>query len=160
MNATSSVSNSIPGSSDAPLLLAISCALITLFPVAAHQLGALRHLPDPPGDIFASDEITDSPTAHPFGVPDSLPGIANYGVTLLLALLARRQPHARRLLALKLLSDGSVASINMARQIMIFRKICSWCTGTVLCTAAMLIAGRDLIEAEFPKLSGRDSSSS
>jgi uncharacterized membrane protein len=160
MNATSFVPDSTVGSSNVPLLVATSFALVTLLPVAAHQLGALDHLRDPPGDIFASDKITESPTAHPFGVADSLPGIANYGVTLLLALLARRQPHARRLLALKLLSDGSVASINMARQIVIFRKICSWCTGTVICTAAMLIAGRGLIRSEFLKLADLGSGSS
>jgi|GEM_PF-2047892 len=132
-----------------PLLVATSLALATLAPVAAHQLGKLKRLPDPPGRLFRSDRITGSSTAHPFGVPDSLLGIASYSVTLTLALLARRHWQARKLLGIKLLGDGTMASINMIRQIVTFRRLCSWCTGTVVCTAAMLIAGRGLIRAEL-----------
>jgi hypothetical protein len=59
---------------DALLVTAASAALVTLLPAAAHQLGCLTHLPDPPGEFFASDRITESKAAHPLGIPDGLLG--------------------------------------------------------------------------------------
>jgi uncharacterized membrane protein len=143
-----------------PVLLAASAAaILTLIPVAAHQLGYLDHLPDPPGELFASDQITMSKAAHPFGVPDSLLGLGSYGVTLSLTLLARKQPKARTLLALKLAADGALASFNSIRQVVSFRKLCSWCTATALCTAVMVYAGRDLIAEQTGDLRKNASSS-
>jgi len=136
-------------STDCALLAAGYAALATLIPVAAHQLGVLDHLPDPPLSIFASDQITQSKTAHPLGIPDSLVGLGSYAATLGLVGLARTQPMARKLLALKLLGDGSIAGFNVVRQVVSFRKLCSWCTATALCTAVMLIAGRRLIAEEL-----------
>lgn len=127
---------------DTALVIASSAALVTLLPVAAHQLGALDHLPDPPSEIFASDRITGSSMAHPLGIPDSLLGIASYSATLGLALLAGKHSRARKLLTLKLVADGSLAAFNLIRQIVTFRKLCSWCTATGICTAAMVFAGR------------------
>jgi uncharacterized membrane protein len=127
------------------LIVATSAAVLTLFPVAAHQLGWLSHLPDPPSAIFASDDITESSAAHPLGIPDSLLGLGSYGTTLALILISQRQPRARKILGTKLIVDGSIASFNVIRQLVLFGKICSWCTGTALCTAAMLFAGRKLI---------------
>jgi uncharacterized membrane protein len=128
--------------SNPALIAATSAAILTLLPVAAHQLGALPHLPDPPNPIFASDEITGSKAAHPFGVPDSLPGLASYGTTLALALLAENHPAARKLLKAKLLADGTLATFNLVRQVVVFRKLCSWCTATALCTYGMIYASR------------------
>lgn len=130
------------------LIAATSAAMITLLPVAAHQLGLLEHLPDPPFWIFDSDRITDSKSAHPLGVPDSALGLGSYGVTLALALLAHRARRAQKSLAAKLVMDGSVASFNVVKLVVSFRRLCSWCTGTALCTAAMLFAGRELIRRE------------
>lgn len=136
-----------------PLVVAATvAAIVTLLPVAAHQLGFLQHLPDPPSWIFASDKITDSDSAHPLGIPDSLLGLGSYGLTLTLALLAHRHERARKLLALKLVADGSVAGFNVVKQVVSFRRLCSWCTGTALCTAAMVLAGRSLIREERSRL--------
>jgi uncharacterized membrane protein len=134
---------------DQRLLVAGACAAIaTLLPVAAHQLGLLNHLPDPPSRIFASDHVTESKAAHPLGIPDSLLGLGSYGVTLTLALLAADNPKLRKLLAAKLLADGSLAGFNMVRQVVSFRKLCSWCTGTAACTAITLFAARKLLLQE------------
>jgi uncharacterized membrane protein len=131
-------------------LLAAGCAAVaTLIPVAAHQLGVLGHLPDPPLSIFASDRITEAKAAYPLGLPDGVLGLCSYTATLALVVLAHEQPKARRLLVLKLLGDGSMASFNVVRQVVSFRKLCSWCTGTALCTAVMLIAGRKLIAEQL-----------
>lgn len=134
------------------LIGATSAALFTLIPVAAHQLGLLKHLPDPAAKVFASDEITESKTAHPFGIPDSILGLASYGTTLSLAWLSRSHARAKPLLAAKLVADGSVATFNVVRQMVIFRKLCSWCTGTAVCTAVMVYAGRELIWRETSAL--------
>lgn len=131
------------------LVIATSAALATLAPVAFHQIGILPRLPDPPGAIFASDRITGSEAAHPLGIPDGILGLSSYGTTLALAICARTRPRVRKLLALKLLADGSLAGLNVVRQVVSFRRLCSWCTGTVLCTAGMLIAGRRLIAEEL-----------
>ena len=130
------------GSLNLPLLAATSAATLTLIPIAAHQLGLLAHLPDPPWGVFASDEITESSSAHPFGIPDGLLGIASYGMTFALVLLAPGRPLARKLLAAKLVADGSIATVNVVRQITSFGKLCSWCTATALCTGAMAFVGR------------------
>lgn len=137
---------------EALLLAANAAALLTLLPVAAHQLGCLRHLPDPPGQIFASDRITMSKAAHPLGVPDSLLGLGSYGVTLALAVLTRTRPGARPLLAMKLIADGGLASFNVVRQIVSFRKLCSWCTATAFCTGVMVYAGSALIAEQAKQL--------
>ena len=131
------------------VVVACSAALLTLLPIAAHQLGCLRHLPDPAGKVFASDKITESAAAHPLGIPDSLLGLGSYGVTLALALCSRKSQKARKALGLKLLVDGSVASFNVVRQVVLFRRLCSWCTGTALCTAAMVASERATIRNQI-----------
>lgn len=113
-------------------------ALATLLPVAAFQCGLLRHLPDPPYSLFDSDAITSSKLAHPLGIPDAVLGLGSYGVTLSLILLSRRSCMARKLLPWKVAADGSIAAFNLVRQVLVFNKLCSWCTGTAVCTALML----------------------
>ena len=136
------------GSSNGLLIAATSAAILTLLPVAAHQLGVLDHLPDPPSRLFNSDRITDSKSAHPLGIPDSLLGLGSYGLTLALVLLAQRDRRAGKLLAVKLVADGSAAGFNVVKQVVSFRRLCSWCTGTALCTAAMIFAGRSHLRRE------------
>jgi len=137
------------------LIGATSVALLTLLPVAAYQLGGITHLPDPPGELFASDRITGSKAAHPLGIPDSLLGLGSYGITLSLILLAPSHPKARRFLTLKLLGDGAVAAFNIVRQVAMFGKICSWCTGTALSTAVMVVSDRSSDHGEAKELRRR-----
>jgi uncharacterized membrane protein len=127
------------------LVSACCAALATLAPVAFYQTGLISHLPDPPLPIFQSERIVSSKAAHPIGVPDSLLGLANFGATLALILLARRSPLSRRLLGAKLSVDAVAAAFNVGRQVVRFRALCFWCTGTSLATAAMVWAGHDLI---------------
>lgn len=131
------------------LLAANSAAIASLVPVVLYQTRVLRHLPDPAAKIFDSDRITDSNMAHPFGIPDGLLGIASYGTTFLLAVMACRSDRAGRLLGVKLLLDGGAASFNASRQISRFSKLCSWCMGTVAATGVMVYAGRHFISHAF-----------
>jgi uncharacterized membrane protein len=133
-------------SDNSPLLIAASCvALVTLVPVALYQLNVISELPDPPLGVFDSERITRSKAAHPFGIPDALLGLASFGTTLTLALLARRNKTAKKLLGVKLSMDASVAVFNAGRQVAEFGKLCSWCTGTALSAGVMAYAGRGSI---------------
>lgn len=130
-------------STDRRLALAgCGAALGTLAVVALFQTGAIDRLPDPPGEIFASERITLSKMAHPFGISDSLLGLASYGTTLTLLLLEPKASWLRRALGLKLMADAGAASFNAVRQVVRFGKVCSWCTGTALATAVMVYGGR------------------
>ena len=122
-------------------------ALGTLAVVALFQTGAIDRLPDPPGEIFASERITLSKMAHPVGIPDSLLGLGSYGVTLTLLLLAKNHGWAKRASGVKLIADAGAASFNAVRQVVRFGKLCSWCTGTALATAVMVYGGRAEIAA-------------
>ena len=124
---------------------ACGTAIGTLVAVALFQSGAIDELPDPPGGIFASERITLSKTAHPLGIPDSYLGLASYGTTLALLLLADKNKWARRVLGFKLASDAGAAGFNAVRQVVQFGKLCSWCTGTALATGVMVYAGRKAV---------------
>lgn len=117
-------------------------ALGALVPVALFQGQAIDRLPDPPGRVFASERITLSAAAHPLGIPDSYLGLASYGTTLALLLLARRSRAAERLLGAKLMGDAGLATFNMVRQVVSFGKLCSWCTATAVATALVVYGGR------------------
>jgi uncharacterized membrane protein len=130
---------------DIILLAACSTAIATLVPVTLYQVGALSSLPDPPSPIFDSEFITTSKAAHPLGIPDGLLGLASFGVTLTLILAAKRSPAAKKLLGVKLIVDGAAGVFNASRQVVIFGKLCSWCTGTAIAAGLMACAGRDII---------------
>lgn len=133
------------GSGRAVVLAASAVAVATLVPVALHQLGLLEHLPDPPGEMFDSDGITESAMAHPMGIPDALPGMANFAVTFGLACAAGECAWARKALGGKLLLDGAAAGFNAVRQVVRFNKVCSWCMGTALVTGVGVYGGRGFI---------------
>jgi len=120
-------------------MIACAGAMLALLPVAAHQLGLLEHLPDLPGGSFDSDAITESPAAHPFGMPDAVIGLGSFAVTLALLAAARgRSPVANRLLGLKLKADAGIAAFNLAQQPLRFGKLCSWCTAAAICAGMMV----------------------
>lgn len=131
------------------VLSACGAAIATLVPVALHQAGVIRHLPDPPSAIFDSDRITESEMAHPLGIPDGWLGLASYGATFALAVFEGRCVVVRRALGAKLLLDASAAAFNASRQVVRFRRLCSWCTGTALATAVMVYAGRRMVTEMF-----------
>ena len=123
------------------MISSCSVAIAALVPVALFQCGAVDHLPDPPGSFFASDQITSSSDAYPFGVPDSLLGLASYGTTLTLALSAPHSQFARKVLKWKLLLDGGMAVANTTKQFIKFRRACSFCMMTAVATGVMVAVG-------------------
>ncbi len=139
--------NSLTGNvgQDAVLLGASCLTVATLIPVLLYQTNVIRSLPDPPSPLFDSDEITKSRMAPPAGIPDSIPGLASFGTTLALVVLAKQSRVARRALGAKLLLDGSAAAFNVSRQVVGFAKLCSWCTGTALAAFVTVYAGHRII---------------
>ncbi len=114
-------------------------AMAALVPVLLYQLKAIKKLPDPPGDIFDSEHIMTSKMAFPLGVPDGALGIASYASTMALLLADKPgRPRVHKALQLKLLLDGGMAVANTVRQLVRFKRVCSWCMGTVLGTVGML----------------------
>ena len=138
--------------SDAVMVCACCAALVTLEPVALYQLKLLPHLVDPPSSLFDSDRIAGSRGAHPFGVPDSLLGLASFGTTLGLILAARHCEPAKKLLGAKLAVDAGAATFNLFRQVVLFRQLCSWCTVTGLAAGGMAYAGRRTIGASLSRI--------
>ena len=128
-------------------------ALATLVPVALYQSGLIARLPDPPLAVFDSEKITQSAAAHPLGIPDAWLGLASFGTTLALAIMARRHRGAKRLLGAKLMLDGSAAAFNATRQVISFGKLCSWCTGTAIAAGVMAYGGRHAIQDTWSEAS-------
>lgn len=131
------------------LIVTSGVALGTLTPIALHQLGLIRRLPDPPLEVFDSNSITGSKMAHPFGIPDGLLGMASYGVTLGMAVALPGSPTLKRLVALKVAFDGGFAAVNTVRELVTFRKLCSWCMGTVAASVLSVWVGRRLLREEL-----------
>lgn len=125
-------------------------AIATLVPVALFQYGLLKHLPDPPGNLFASDVITSSKAAHPFDIPDSALGLASYSITLGLALGAPYHRLTRKALGVKLFVDSGFVAVNTVRQLVAFKRACSWCMLTGAATAVMVAAGREYLSEHRP----------
>ena len=139
---------------DRTLAIAGCCvALATLVPVALFQAEVIDTLPDPPGEVFDSERITLSAAAHPLGVPDSFLGLASYGTTLALLLLADRNKVARRLLGVKLAGDAVLAAFKVVRQEVSLGKLCSWSNGSALATAAIVYGGRSAVVATAKEIS-------
>lgn len=145
MGVASRGSASFPCADDHLLLGSCCAALATLVPISLYQTGVIPCLPDPPSRLFSSERITTSRDAYPFGIPDGLLGLGSFGTTLALAVLSRRSATARKLLGAKLTMDVSMAGFNAVRQVVSFGKLCSWCMGTALATAAMAYGGREII---------------
>lgn len=117
-------------------------AMAALGAVAAYQTGVVRHLPDPPGRWFASDEVDASGEAYRPGlVPDATTALLSYAVTLVLAGRGgadrwRTEPWVPLLLAAKALADAVSAGYLTAEQVSRHRRLCAWCLAAALATGA------------------------
>lgn len=114
-------------------------AMGALAVVAAYQLGALEHLPDPPGELFDSDRIVSAKESRILGIPDALVGIASYTATCALAKAAAHNCHSRalrRAVGVKVWIDVSGGLFKAAGQWPHYNALCSWCLGV---TAASVV---------------------
>lgn len=122
-------------------------AAISLF-----QVGALRHLPDLPGRVFASDEVNGSAKAYPLGVPDGPLGAVMYAALLALVgaggTRATGRPAAASWLTAAVAGCGVGASLVYLVEMTRMRKACPYClVGAGLNFAIGWLAVRDLRRA-------------
>ena len=100
--------------------------------ISLYQLGLVRHLPDPPGRLFASDQVNSSHKAFAMGVPDGTTGALLYAGTLVLAAFGGTRETGRRPLWSLLLGGavaaGVVGALDYLRD-MIFKqeRACPYC---------------------------------
>ena len=110
-------------------------AVLVLSCIVLRQISVVKHLPDPPGEAWDSDGIVMSKAAHPFGIPDGVIGLASYAVTA--GLIAS----GSELVRVKLVVDAGSAGFNVVRQVVEFRKVCSWCMLVAACTGSLVRFG-------------------
>lgn len=121
-------------------------AVASLLPVAAYQVGLVRHLPDPPLPGMDADAVDASGEAYRLLLtPDAVLGIVSYAVTAALAAMGpegrvRSMPQVPLALAVKVGLDSASALYLTAEQLTRHRKVCAYCTAASALTLAMVPA--------------------
>jgi len=98
--------------------------------VSAFQTGLLKHLPDPPLDLFQSDEVNSSDTAYHWGVPDGTISLASHATNIVLAAYGRRdraaaEPWIPLAACVKAAAETAVAVRYLFYEMPIVQK--KWC---------------------------------
>src|SRR6266542_1664814 len=91
-----------------------SAGLADFAVISLYQLGAIRHLPDPPVPAFDSDRVNGSTKAYAFGVPDGTTGALLYAAELVLAGVGGSRESGRPLAASALLVGATVIGVGAA----------------------------------------------
>ncbi|AWN22765.1 hypothetical protein DKM44_05580 [Deinococcus irradiatisoli] len=108
-------------SGDKTATVASLLALASLGVISARQLGALGHLPDLPGEVFQSDELTTSEDSKVLGLPDGPLGLGSFGLTLLL--VSRGSDLTKYKAAFDLLYALSRSGGTYLKK----QQLCGWC---------------------------------
>ena len=112
--------------------------------VSLYQVGIVKHLPDPPLDVFDSDKVDASDYAYKrLGTPDGVFMLLNYGMTAWLAAAggkdrAEKTPLVPLLMGLKALSDVAT-NLELAREEWNDnKKLCAYCQAASVASLATL----------------------
>jgi uncharacterized membrane protein len=117
--------------------------------IALYQTGLLKHLPEPPLEVFDADRIDASAEAYRrFSTPDALLGLGSYAATAILAAMgggdrARKTPWIPIALAAKVGFDVANAARLTVVQWRDYRAFCFWCliaASATFATAPLVIA--------------------
>ena len=125
--------------------------------IALYQTGIIKHLPEPPSELFDADRIDASPEAYErFSVPDSLLGLGSYAATAGLAAMGGRD--RARWISLALAGKVAFDAANAVRLTVVqwkdFRSWCFWCLIAAGATFAMVpLVIPEAIEAARPHTS-------
>ena len=103
--------------------------------ITLYQMGLIRHLPEPPLPYLDADKVDAAPEAYNragTATPDAALGLANYGVTVVLAAMAgpdraRALPWLPLLLAVKVGVDALNAGYLTYEQVAKHKALCSYC---------------------------------
>lgn len=123
-----------------------SAALVDSVVVALRQMGAVRHLPDPPLRVFDSDTVTTSRAAYIFGTPDAALAAGAYALNLVAASAGgthRSGRHPLWSLALMLLVTGeAVGAAGYLREMVVRqRRVCPYCLAAIAISFVLLPLG-------------------
>lgn len=102
-------------------------AVVSLF-----QTGMVEHLPDPPLENFASDEVNSSDTAYAMGVPDGTMSLASLAANVPLAAFGGENRHETMPLvplaaAAKSVAEAAVAGWYFYQMAAVEKKWCAYC---------------------------------
>lgn len=101
--------------------------------ITLYQMGIIEHLPEPPLPFFDADAVDASEEAYAWlSAPDGVIGLANYGVTAVLAAVggqgrAHRRPWIPLALAAKTGADAFQAAKLTKDQVTKHGALCAWC---------------------------------
>ena len=110
--------------------------------VALYQFGIVKHLPDPPLPLFASDDVDAAGEAYAFlATPDASVGIVSYALTAVLAGMggqerARERPWIPVALAAKVALDAASAGWLTVEQATKHKKFCFYCLAAAVASFA------------------------
>jgi len=130
--------------------------------VSMYQTGLIRHLPDPPLDVFDSDKVDASTYAYKrFATPDALMMITNYSVTAWLAGAGGqgrvdRQPLLPVLMGAKIVGD-TLTAVQLGREEwQENRKLCAYCQLATAASLASVVLAWPEASRGLKKLLSRD----
>jgi uncharacterized membrane protein len=133
--------------SDATLGVLAGLAVADSIPVLLRQTGIVKRLPDVPWRGFDANQVTTSPEAYPFGIPDAIPALGLYLTELgLLALRRRRKSKWLDRALAACVAGGAIGAAYYGYQMVaVEKKACLYCIGALAINFAMVpIAWRAL----------------
>ena len=126
--------------------------------VSLYQVGIVKHLPDPPLDIFDSDKVDASDYAYKrFFTPDGFLMLMSYATTAWLAAIGgekRSQTHPllSLLMGAKILLD-LVSATELAREEWNDnKKLCPYCQTATLASIASLVLAWPEVKSAWKRL--------
>jgi uncharacterized membrane protein len=129
-----------------------SAGLADFAVISLYQMGAIRHLPDPPIRAFDSDRVNASTKAYALGVPDGTTGALLYAAELVLSAFGGSRKSGRPLAASALLAGAAAVGAGAAVYYLwdMFareRRACAYClVGSALNLSMLPLALGDLAE--------------
>lgn len=118
--------------------------------LALYQLGIVRRLPDPPGEVWDAERVDASGEAYwILSAADAPLGVASFSATALLAGLGGpdRPRWLVRLWGAKLALDAGYALVLAAEQPLRYRRLCVYCLITTAFAVAAVPPARGEVRA-------------
>lgn len=122
-------------------------ALADSIPVTLRQLRIIKRLPDVRWRAFDANQVTTSPEAYPFGIPDGIPAIALYLTELGLVALRRRRRSKwiDRALFACIAAGAITGTYYLYEMIAVEKKACVYCITALAANYAMVPLGWRLL---------------
>lgn len=127
-------------------VLALSAAgLVDFSIISMYQTGIIKHMPDIPHPLFASDKVNGAKDAYMFGVPDGPVSALVYSLSMVLAAAggsekANRPPVFDAALGATVAGNAIGAVYYLFNMIFKQKKVCLYCvTGAAINIASAVI---------------------